>query len=736
MNLGETKKYIDEHLSSLGWSIQIDRVGYETIHQHTQGNADRVNQLYYKLVSLGSQRPKREINGEVVRAAIDDLTRMAAILEHPSGQPARNNNNFDHDRLSIEQLAKALEMTAAPALRTESKAPASSAISKPRGNGAEASAQKAVGSAVLPTILIVDDSPTIRAVVSKALKSNFTIIQASDGEEAWNILKNNNDIELVVTDLMMPKMDGFALVSRIRTDRGSPHLHSLPIIVVTTLEDANAKLRALLSGANDFITKNTETAELQARVLARYKLAKSLKEREWRQIAGRNQSPAMPPKTVQTSETLPARNTPTMSKSPAKTSVQNNPTQGQHSPTRKFVVPETPAPGRFSVDKLDRTGAVAPKGSSRLYSSTSITLTATLVVALIVAGIFYRRSDTEVAQEPLDNVRAEAPAENRVEGDQQQPLSTKIAPVELPNAANGSSLAGDPQNVARGVITETDDAAPKEQEPSAKPAQDASPEKVSPLRSDKSAIPAEPAGPTPRTKRQSRTAPAVVPTPAVVAQTQTPPKEQNPAGAAPAVAPAPTIVAQAQLPKAPTPPEVQNPAGAAAGDASSPIPSAAQSPQQSDTDASSSAKPDRNKSDLNIATIAPTSASSKQISQAELTTFLNRFVFVYQAGDIDQFLNLFANDVRTNDRTSKAGVREDYEDLFGTTDIRQMILGNVTWEVSDNHANGWGNFEVKVRKTGQESIKAFNGSLTFQVDKIDGRLQIKKLYHGQWRAGG
>jgi hypothetical protein len=64
-----------------------------------------------------------------------------------------------------------------------------------------------------------------------------------------------------------------------------------------------------------------------------------------------------------------------------------------------------------------------------------------------------------------------------------------------------------------------------------------------------------------------------------------------------------------------------------------------------------------------------------------------------------------------------------------------MILGNVAWEVNDNSANGWGNFEVKVRNAGQETIKAFNGSLTFQVEKIDGRLQIKKLYHGQWRAG-
>jgi hypothetical protein len=141
-------------------------------------------------------------------------------------------------------------------------------------------------------------------------------------------------------------------------------------------------------------------------------------------------------------------------------------------------------------------------------------------------------------------------------------------------------------------------------------------------------------------------------------------------------------VAQAQLPKAPTPPEVQNPAGTTAADRTFPVPPVAQSPQQSDTDASSSAKPDPNKSDLNVATIAPTSASSGQISQAELTTFLNRFVFVYQAGDIDQFLNLFANDVRTNDRTSKTGLREDYEELFRTTDIRQMVLGNVTWEVA------------------------------------------------------
>ncbi len=730
MNLGETKKYIDEQLSSLGWSVQIDRSGYEKIQQHTQGNEDRVTQLYYKLVSLGSQRPKREINGEVVRAAIDDLTRMSAILESPQGKPARNNNNQDHDRLSIDQLAKALEMTAAPELKAERKAAASAATTKPRGNGAQASARKATGSAVLPTILIVDDSPTIRAVVTRALERNFTIIQAEDGEEAWSHLLSNNDIELVVTDLMMPKLDGFGLISRIRTDRGSPHLHSLPIIVVTTLEDTNAKLRALVAGANDFITKNTETAELQARVLARYKLAQTLKEAEWKQIASRNSKAAAPPKPANTSESMPARNTPPSPNTAAGSRAQNNPSQGQHSTERKFVVPETPEPVHFSVKKLDRSGATASNGMSRLNSTMGITLTATIVVAIIIAVISYFRAGPEVTDKPTDVVQAGASAESRVERDPQQQSATKMASAEPPATANGSPRADVSQNVARGVVSEKDNAVPKEQEQSTTPAQDASPEKVLSLRSDKSPFPPEPAGPAPKTKLPGRAAPAAAPAPEVVAQAQTPPQGQNSTGAASA----PTVMSQTQSAKAQFPSDDQNSSGTAA--APSPIPSVAQSSQQSGTDAASSAMPDRIKSDAVVATIASTSASSRQINQAELTTLLKRFVFVYQAGDIEQFLNLFASDVRTNDRTSKAGLREDYEDLFNTTDMRQMVLGNVTWEVSDNQANGWGNFEVKVRKAGQETIKAFNGSLTFQVEKIGGRLQIKKLYHGQWKAGG
>ena len=729
MNLGETKKYIDEQLSSLGWPVQIDRSGYETIHQYTLGNENRVDQLYYKLVSHGSRRPKREINDEVVRAAIDDLTRMSAILESNHGKPALTNIDLEHDRISIDQLAKALEMTAAPEpMVVERKTAAPNATSKPKVNGAQASARKVAGSAVLPTILIVDDSATMRAVFARALERNFTIVQAADGEEAWSHLLSNNDIELVVTDLMMPKLDGFGLISRIRTDRGSPHLHSLPIIVVTTLEDTKAKHRALVAGANDYINKNTETAELHARVLARYKHAQALKEAEWTQIASRNSKAAATPKPSGTSASMPATNTPPSPKSAASSHAQKSPSPRQDSTARKFVVPETPEPRRFSVDKVSRPGETTSNERSWLISSTGITFTATVAVALIIAAIYYFRDDSEVVDKATDVVRAGASVKGRVEGDPQQQSATNMAPVKPPEPVNGSPRADELQNVDRGVVAKKDNAVPKEQEQSTTPAQDASPKKVPSFRPDKSALPAEPAGSTPKKKLPRRAAPAVV------AQAQTPPKELKSESTAPATVSAPAVVAQAQLPKAQTPPETQNTAGIAAGDASFPTPSVAQPSQQSGTDAASSAMPDRMKLDEVFA--KTTSTSSSQISQPELATLLKRFVSAYQAGDIEQFLSLFAIDVRTNDRTSKVGLREDYAGLFNTTDMRQMVLGNVTWDVSDNQASGWGNFEVKVRKAGQETIKTFNGSLTFQVEKIGGQVQIKKLYHGQWRAGG
>ncbi|MCI0506327.1 MAG: response regulator [Gammaproteobacteria bacterium] len=114
-------------------------------------------------------------------------------------------------------------------------------------------------------ILVVDDSRTVRASLSKVLSPKFSVIEAEDGEDGWKKLQVNASIKLVITDIMMPQLDGYGLICRIRgseTDR----LQKLPIIVVTSAEDEISRERAHACGANNFIVKPAKPADLIERV--------------------------------------------------------------------------------------------------------------------------------------------------------------------------------------------------------------------------------------------------------------------------------------------------------------------------------------------------------------------------------------------------------------------------------------------------------------------------------------
>ena len=115
------------------------------------------------------------------------------------------------------------------------------------------------------TILVVDDSRTVRAGLSKVLSRQFTVIEAVDGEDGWDKLKDNGDIKLVVTDIMMPKLDGYGLICRIR-GADPEQIKDIPIIVVTSAEDELSRERAHACGANNFIVKPARSTDLLERV--------------------------------------------------------------------------------------------------------------------------------------------------------------------------------------------------------------------------------------------------------------------------------------------------------------------------------------------------------------------------------------------------------------------------------------------------------------------------------------
>ena len=131
----------------------------------------------------------------------------------------------------------------------------------------------------LPKVLLVEDSQTTTAMLSKYLAQNYQLLHARDGEEAWEVLEKNPDIELVVTDIIMPRLTGHQLLVKIRS-RADGAYTNLPVIVMTTADDNVDRNLAFSNGANDFITKPIDETELQARVNVHYKLARTIRELE------------------------------------------------------------------------------------------------------------------------------------------------------------------------------------------------------------------------------------------------------------------------------------------------------------------------------------------------------------------------------------------------------------------------------------------------------------------------
>ena len=139
--------------------------------------------------------------------------------------------------------------------------------------------QEATELAPLPTVLIIDDSRIVRATVKKHLSEQYHVLEEADGEAGWRRLQNEFDVQLVISDLTMPELDGMGLLARIRSS-GDGRLMQLPVIIISGEEDEETKRRCVDCGANDFITKSTDRSEMLARVAANIRHAQTQKELE------------------------------------------------------------------------------------------------------------------------------------------------------------------------------------------------------------------------------------------------------------------------------------------------------------------------------------------------------------------------------------------------------------------------------------------------------------------------
>jgi len=112
-------------------------------------------------------------------------------------------------------------------------------------------------------ILIADDSATAAAVLRKALAPlGHTILVATDGAEAEQTIKDERP-DLLILDIIMPRMNGFQLCRSIRSD---PDLKDLPIIVVTSMDRESDRYWGLKQGADEYLVKPVDPSLLMDKV--------------------------------------------------------------------------------------------------------------------------------------------------------------------------------------------------------------------------------------------------------------------------------------------------------------------------------------------------------------------------------------------------------------------------------------------------------------------------------------
>jgi DNA-binding response OmpR family regulator len=127
-------------------------------------------------------------------------------------------------------------------------------------------------------VLVVDDSNLMRKAAQKMLSGEFDVLTAVDGIDAWAQIERDTSIQVVFSDLSMPRSDGYDLLRKVRTAEDTG-LQGLPLIIVTGADnDEAARMKALDMGATDFITKPFTSTDLVARARAHAKYQRITKQ--------------------------------------------------------------------------------------------------------------------------------------------------------------------------------------------------------------------------------------------------------------------------------------------------------------------------------------------------------------------------------------------------------------------------------------------------------------------------
>jgi PAS domain S-box-containing protein len=125
-----------------------------------------------------------------------------------------------------------------------------------------------------PRVLVADDNADMRQYVARLLEGSYRVTEVCDGEAALHAASEDPP-DLILTDVMMPRLDGFALIERLRAD---PRTRDVPIVMLSARAGEESRVEGLHAGADDYLVKPFGARELLARVSGNLKMARLRRE--------------------------------------------------------------------------------------------------------------------------------------------------------------------------------------------------------------------------------------------------------------------------------------------------------------------------------------------------------------------------------------------------------------------------------------------------------------------------
>ncbi|MBL1215587.1 MAG: response regulator [Ignavibacteriae bacterium] len=252
IELTKKENFAEVKISDTGIGIPADRLPrifdrfyqVEVNHNSSQSGTGIGLALTKELVELH--------NGEI-EAVSEEGAGTSLIVKFPLGKA-----HLKKDEIIDEEIEHAKVIQT----KFDEKIPQISSMEKNEYQNNNLDLELLNGTSGKPILLIVEDNLDLRMYLSGCLNSIYSVIEAVDGQDGYEkAIYNMPDI--IVSDIMMPKMDGFELCEKLKFDERTCHI---PVILLTAKAGTENKIEGLETGADDYITKPFDAKELKARI--------------------------------------------------------------------------------------------------------------------------------------------------------------------------------------------------------------------------------------------------------------------------------------------------------------------------------------------------------------------------------------------------------------------------------------------------------------------------------------